>query len=574
MIANKIREEIRKFALKNAIDYGKADSGAVLGKIVSANPRLKQDVKELARIVKEVTEEVNRMSEASLQKEFEAYAKEFERREKEKQEKSAKPHMELEGAVTGKFATRFPPAPNGYMHLGHAKGAFLAREFADIYKGKNFLYFDDTNPDKDRQEFVDQFHIDLEWLGIKFDQEYYASDDVEKMYEYARKLIWSGYAFACSCTPEEMRRDRFRGVECRHMKHTKEANAELFDEMLAGKHEENSMVIRFMGDMKSSNTMLRCPTILRIKKGRHYRQGDRYRVWPTYVFNTPIEDSLHGVTDIIRSKEFELVGELSERILKALGLRVPRVHIDARLVIKDNVTHKRELNKLISEGKLWGYDDPRLVTIAGLRRRGVQPQAIKSFVLRFGMSKTDSSVGIDMLLAENRTAIDEISRRLFLVLEPVEVKISGMPKEYRSVRLNLHPQKSLGQREASVSDTLLISGSDAKTLKPKSIFRFKDLFNVEVEKVGKKEISARFIGNEKVDAPKFQWVDANRKVRCELLLIGPLLVGGSFNDKSLIRVEAYAEEFVNSLEKDEIVQFERVGFYKLDDTRQKTFIAL
>ena len=573
MLDEKARKEARKFALKNAIDYGKADAGAVISKVLASDPKLRDNVKELAKLVAEVVQEVNKMSEAQVQKEFDAHAKEFDKLEREKQERSAKPKMELEGAVSGKFASRFPPGPNGYMHIGHAKGAFLAREFANIYKGKNFLYFDDTNPEKDRQEFVDEFHKDLEWLGIGFDQEYYASDDIEKIYGYAKQLISSGNAYACTCTLEEIRRNRFGGVECKHRKQPKATNERLFAEMLAGKHEENSVVIRFMGEMGSKNTALRDPTILRIKKGKHYRQGNKYLVWPTYAFNTPIEDSIHGVTDIIRSKEFELLTELSELMLNALGLRVPRVHIDARLVIKDNVTHKRELNKLIKEHVLEGWDDPRLATIAGLRRRGVQPRAIKEFVLRFGMSKTDSKVGMEMLLAENRMAIDDVARRLFLVEEPVEVKISGMPKDQATVKLNLHPSKSLGQREASVSDTLLISGSDAKTLKKGARFRFKDLFNVEVEEAGK-AVRARFVGNENIDAPKFQWVDAKKKVRCELLLVGPLLVGESFNSKSLIRVEAYAEEFVNSLKKDEIVQFERVGFYKLDDLKQKTFISL
>ncbi|MCL5238969.1 MAG: glutamate--tRNA ligase, partial [Candidatus Marsarchaeota archaeon] len=553
MLDYKTRELARKYALKNAFDYGKADPGAVVSKVLASEPKMKESVKELAQLVAEVVKEVNKMSETEIQREFDVHAKEFEKLDKEKQEKSAKPKMELEGAVVGKFASRFAPGPNGYMHIGHAKGAFLASEFARIYKGKNFLYFDDTNPEKDKQEFIDAFHKDLEWLGIEFDQEYYASDDIEKMYAYAKQLMSSGNAYACTCTGEEIKRNRFGSRECKHRKQEKAINEKLFAEMLAGRHGENSVVIRFMGDMKSKNNTLRDPTILRIKREIHYRQGNKYVVWPTYVFNTPIEDSIHGVTDIIRSKEFELLTELSELILKALNLRVPRVHIDARLVIKDNVTHKRELNKLIKEHVLEGWDDPRLATIAGLRRRGIQPQAIKEFVLRFGMSKTNSKVGMDMLLSENRAVIDDISRRLFLVQEPAEVKITGFPDRVEAVKLNLHPSKSLGQRDVSVSETLLISGSDAKTLKQGSKFRFKDLFNVEVEKVGKKSIEARFIGNANIDAPKFQWVDAKTKVRCELLLIGTLLVGEKFNEKSLIKVEAYAEKFVDSLEKDEIV---------------------
>lgn len=574
MLAKRIREIARKFALKNALDYGKAEVGAVLNKVLAAEPRLKNEIRELSPLVKEVVQEVNKMSKSEVEKAAEQFSEEFEKKEREREERSAKPRMILEGAVPEKFASRFPPAPNGYMHVGHAKGAFMSREFANIYKGKDFLYFDDTNPEKDKQEFVDEFHKDLEWLGLEFEEEYYASDDMEKMYEYAKKLISSGNAYACKCSKEELKESRFRGVECEHRKQPKATNAKIFEEMLAGKHEDGNVIIRFMGDMKANNTALRDPTLLRVKRGTHYRQGTKYVVWPTYEFNTPIEDSIHGVTDIIRSKEFELLSELGGLILKALGLRVPRVHIEARLVIKDNVTHKRELNRLVKEGMLSGLDDPRLVTIAGMRKRGIQPQAIKNFVLRFGMSKTDSKVGIEMLLAENRKVIDEFAKRLFLVQEPVTVKIESVPDKYKKVELALHPTKELGRREVAVSNSLVISGSDAKTLRAGSKFRLKDLFNVEVEKKGGKEIHAKFIGNESIDASKFQWVDAEHSVKCKLISIGPLLIDEKFNEKSLVASEAYAEEYVNTLQKDEIVQFERVGFFKLDDVKQKTFIAL
>ncbi len=574
MLANKIRDEARKFALKNAQDYGKADPGAVLSKVLAAEPRLRQSIKELSLLVNEVVQEVNKMSEAQVQKEFDTHAKEFEKRERETQERNANPKMELDGAVAGKFATRFPPEPNGYLQLGHAKIAWLEREFADKYKGTVALYFDDTNPENEKQEFVEEIKKDLEWLGIKFEREYYASDHMGKIYEYAGKLTEHGDAYVCMCDSEKMKKMRFAGEECEHRKQSKAENVKLLRKMLDRGFKDGEAALRLKLDMKAENTTMRDPVILRIITHEHYRQGKKYAAWPTYDFNTPIVDSLEGITDAIRSKEYELRDELDMKILDLLGLRKPRIRSIARLEVKDNITSKRKTNALIEEGKLSGYDDPRLVTIAALRRRGVQPQAIKKFVLRFGMSKTNSEVSIDMLLAENRQVIDGIARRLFLVQEPTEVRIGGMPKERKAVKLNLHPTNEMGQRESSVSDALLISGSDAKTLKPGSVFRLKDLFNVKVEKAGKKEIEAKFLGNESVDAPKFQWVDSKRKVRCELVMVGPLLVGEKFNDKSLIKMEAYAEEFVNSLEKDEIVQFERVGFYKLDDVKQKTFIAL
>lgn len=574
MLARRVREIAKKFALKNALDYGKAEAGAVLNKVLAAEPRMRSEIRDLSVLVGEVVQEVNKMGRGDLVKAFGEYQKEFEKKDREKDERSAKPRMELEGAVVGKFSTRFPPEPNGYLQIGHAKIAWLEREFADIYKGTVALYFDDTNPEKEKQEYVDAIKKDLEWLGLGFEREYYASDHIEKSYAYADKLVGDRNAYVCTCDIEKIKKMRFESKECEHRKQSKSENAGLLKKMLDGGFKDGEAVLRLRLDVKAENTTMRDPVILRIIRHEHYRQGKKYVVWPTYDFNTPIVDSLEGITDAIRSKEYELRDELDMKILDLIGLRKPRIRSIARLEIKDNITSKRKTNELIEKGRLWGYDDPRLVTIAGLRRRGVQPQAIKEFVLRFGMSKTNSWVGIDMLLAENRKVIDDIAKRLFMVREPVELRIEGVPRDYKKVSLRLHPSKDLGTRDCVVSDRLLISGSDAKTLKEGTTFRLKDLFNVEVKKMGGKGIGARFIGNESIDAPKFQWVDGVRNVKCKLISIGPLLVNDKFNEKSMSTSDGYAEDYVNNLQKEEIVQFERVGFFKLDDVKEKAFIAL
>ena len=394
-ISSDARKLIRKYAVKNAIHYGKARAGNVLGKVVSNVPKGQLD--ELKIVVNKTVEEVNALSKAQLVEEYRPYEAEFEERHEKLVKATSKPRMILVGAVDGKFATRFPPEPSGYMYLGHAKPAFLEQEFARIYHGKLFLYFDDTNPEKEKQEYVDAIKRDLEWLGIKFDREYYASDSMEQMYECARKLISLGKAYACKCTVEQTKKDRFDGTECVHRANKPDENLREFEMMLADKYEEGSISLRFKGDMKSQNTALRDPTIFRIKKAAHYRQGTKYAVWPTYDFNTPINDSINGITDAIRSKEYELRDALGDMILDALSMRKPRVHSEARLTIKGQPTHKRYIRKLIDEGSIKGYDDPRLVTITALRRRGIQPGAIREFVLGFGMSKMDSVVGIDFL---------------------------------------------------------------------------------------------------------------------------------------------------------------------------------
>ncbi len=194
MDKEELKNIVKKLALKNAIDYGKADYKAVLNKTISKDPESKKDMKGLEGIVIEVVNSVNSMEAGQIEKEFSEYKDEFEIEEQKKAEKSSKPRFELPGAKVGEFATRFPPEPSGYMHIGHAKVAYLEQEFTKIYNGKFFLYFDDTNPEKEKQEYVDQFKIDLEWLGMSFDKEYYASDNVPKIYEYAKELIKSGKA--------------------------------------------------------------------------------------------------------------------------------------------------------------------------------------------------------------------------------------------------------------------------------------------------------------------------------------------------------------------------------------------
>lgn len=564
------REIIRKLAIKNAVDYGKADYKAVLGKAIAKVPGAKENMQELSKLVNEIVSEINALPREKIVEEYNKYSEEFEQEEKKKAEVS-KPKLVLPGATSGNFATRFPPEPSGYMHIGHAKVAFLEREFANIYNGKLFLYFDDTNPEKEKQEYVDAFKKDLEWLGIKFDDEYYASDNLEKIYEYAIKLIKNGKAYVCTCDPETIRRNRFNGVACVHRSHSIEENLKLFEDMLKGKFEEGGAVLRFLGDLQSKNTAMRDPTLIRIKRTPHYRQGSKYILWPTYDFNTPIMDSIHGITDVIRSKEYELRTELDLAILDALGLRKPRIHHEARLVIKDVPTQKRVINKLIKEGIVSGFDDPRLVTIAALRRRGVTPEAIKKFVLRFGMSRVESTMDINMLLDENRKIIDKTAKRLFGVIDPVELEVRGIGKVH--VKLRLHPNVDMGYREYDVGNNLYIGKSDALNLKKGEQIRLKDLYNVEIEEVGDKMIG-KYIGNNAIDAQKIQWVDKANCVDAYFITPKPLLVNNEINKDSLEVEKGLAEKYIEMIKKDEVVQFERIGFFKLDNEEKKELIRL
>ncbi|MDE1846395.1 MAG: glutamate--tRNA ligase, partial [Candidatus Micrarchaeota archaeon] len=542
MFEGSVIEAIRKHAVKNALDYGKANEKTVLGRILSEFPETKKQMADLSKQINETVSKVNSLPKAELEKEFEPYKNEFEAADAIKAKESV-PKFVLDGAVEGKFAARFSPEPNGYPHIGHAKIAFMEREFTNIYKGNLALYFDDTNPEAEKQEYVDAIRSDMQWLGIKFDREYYSSDHIPQVYSNAEKLISQGNAYACSCPAELMSENREKGIECEHRANSPSANLELWKKMLAKEFGENKIAIRLKGEMNSLNTVMRDPVLLRIKMHPHYRQGTKYVVWPTYDFNTPIVDSIEGITDAMRSKEYELRDELYTKILDLLGLRKPRIHSIARLEIKDGLTSKRKVKELIDQGLLMGYSDPRLVTISALRRRGIVPEAIRKFVLRFGMSKTNSEIDISMLLDENRKIVDKSSKRLFFVESPVRITIEGAATQ--EVKLKLL-ENSAEFREYKVGNVLYISGKDAKLLKVGDKIRFKDLFIVEVLN-SQGDITCKFIGGDQKTDRTVQWVSEGNYIDAKLQIPGKLLVDGEFNKESLQSVSGFIESYAAKL---------------------------
>ncbi len=560
-IDEKIKRSVYKYAIKNAYEYGKARAESVLNKILSVIPEARSEIDEIKKVVEEAVEKVNEMDSDWVKKEYESYEAEFSV-EKAKKDEDSKPKFVLEGATVGDFATRFPPEPNGYLHIGHAKAAFLEQRFSEIYKGKLNLYFDDTNPDKEKQEYVDAIKSDLEWLGIRFDSEYYASDSIPKVYDYAKKLILAGNAYACTCARETVKENRYQGIECMHRDADVSTNAQKFDEMLEGKYDENEITIRFKGDMKAENTTLRDPSILRVKRALHYRQGDKYLIWPTYLFNTPIMDSLHGITDVIRDKNYELSHAIYYKILEATGLRAPRMHLEARLYIKGNITSKRTVQKLISDGDLLGYDDPRLVTLIALRKRGIQPGAIKEFVLRFGMSKVNSVVDTSALLAENKKLIDGNAKRLSYVDNPVEITIDNVDAiGKKSIDVPLHPSnKGLGIKSISLSDKIYVQAEDYKLLSSAGGLILKGFATIKLASGGEPQ---HVVADSSIDKryQAIQWVVARDAIKVRVLIpLQPLRDDGEFDRDSLKTSQGYAEAYINALKDGEIIQFERFGF--------------
>ncbi len=566
MLGKGERETIYKYALKNAYDYGSAKLPSVLSRVLPLMPRHRKNVKDLAREVVIVVDEVNRLDRDQIEVEYHKYEGEF-REEMKKKDREGKPKLTIEGAEIGKVITRFAPEPSGYMHIGHSSAAFIARELADIYKGKCYLYFDDTNPEKEKAEYVDAFKRDLAWLGIKFDKEYYASDRIDKMYKYARELMERGRAYVCTCSGEKVKEDRFNRKACGHRDAGPGENLDLFDKMLGGEFDEGGAIVRFKGETSSDNTALRDPTILRIKKVPHYRQAGKYIVWPNYDLNTPINDSLEGVTDALRTREYELRDALYFEVLDALGLRKPRLHLHARTFILGQPKGKRFIKELIDRKSVLGWDDPRLTTIAGLRRRGVDPQAIKDFVLDIGMSKNEGTISIEKLLAGNRKIIDHVAKHLYFVENPIMLTINNAAPLTAKLMVR---KDSSETREYKISGVFYVSKVDANGLIAGDMVRLKDLTDARVVSTDNGIICEPAVGGM---GSVLQWVSEGNYLPCSVLIPGMLLDGnGNMAPDSLKVAKGYVEKYAGKLEEHDIVQFERFGYCILDDKEKMQFI--
>jgi glutamyl-tRNA synthetase len=561
----------RKYALLNAVEHdGKADQGSVVGRILAENAALRKDAARVKAIVSTTVSAVNSSSVNDQKKALSIeYPGEFEKQLAKRKEVSKADSQrqvslpDLPRAKQGFVVTRFPPEPNGYMHIGHAKAAIIGYEYSKKYDGKFILRFDDTNPAAEKKEFYDAFTDALGWLDIKPDLVKKASDDMPKFYEFAEKMIKSRGAYVCTCSQEVMRLNRSEGVACSHRTQPTDANLTIWHDMVSGKVDRKNATLRFVGDVESLNTTMRDPVLFRIVEEPHPLKGSEYSVWPTYDFDGPVEDSLDGVTHAMRSKEYELRDELYFAILDSLGLRKPEIIEFSRLDLQNTTVSKRSLKKLIEEKKIDSWDDPRLPTIAGLKRRGFLPEAIKEFILSMGVSKVESQPTWDLLESINRKLLDPIAKRYFFVSEPWRLLAKDAPK--LDISLRFHPEKDYGERTIATDGQFLISGSDARQLSRGSVLRLIEAYNVEVLSVGEGEISAKYLGDQKLDkVPRIQWVSPNAHEPLKVLVPGPLLLNDVFNPDSLQVIDGLIESSGGKLVVGEIFQLVRFGFSRLD----------
>ena len=501
------------------------------------------------------------------------------------------------GKITA-VQTRFPPEPNGYLHIGHIKSMLINFGTALKYDGKCNLFFDDTNPSKEKTEFVDAIRKDIEWVGYQWAKEVYASDFFPIIYEYAEKLILDGKAFVCDLSPEEI--SAYRGTlteagkESPYRNRSVEENLQLFREMKDGKYPDGSKCLRAKIDMASPNMNMRDPVIYRILRATHHRTGDAWCIYPMYDYAHPICDYLQGVTHSLCTLEFEDHRPLYDWVGYNLGFAPkPRQIEFARLAVTNTVMSKRYLKKLVEEGHVHGWDDPRMPTVAGLRSRGVPPEALLDFCTKIGIVKANSECQLSYLEACIRDNLNENAERAMAVLDPLKITITNYEGE-EWLETAIHPLKpDMGTRKVAFSNVVYIDRADFamvpspkyQRLKPDGYVRLKGAYIIHCDEVVTDENgevtelkcsyvptskSANDTSGIKVKGT-IQWVDGKTGVDAEIRKYGVLLKdaeypGQDFGERMNLDSEhifhGKAEPYLFESEENKAFQLMRVGYYK------------
>ena len=547
--------------------------------------------------------------------------KEIESREENKEETVGKNFIEqiiekdLAEGVYDEVCTRFPPEPNGYLHIGHAKSILLNYGLAQKYHGKFNMRFDDTNPTKEKVEFVESIKKDIEWLGADWeDRLYFASDYFDQMYEGAVKLIKKGKAYVSDLSAEQIREYRGTltepGKEDPYSTRSVEENLALFEDMKNGKFADGEKVLRARIDMASSNINMRDPVIYRVAHMTHHRTGDKWCIYPMYDFAHPIEDAIEGITHSICTLEFEDHRPLYDWVVRELEYPQPPKQIEfAKLYLTNVVTGKRYIKKLVEEGIVDGWDDPRLVSIAALRRRGFTPESIKMFVELCGVSKANSSVDYAMLEYCIREDLKLKRPRLMAILDPIKLVIDNYPEgeiEYLEAPNNMENEE-LGTRKMPFGRELYIEREDFMVDPPKKYKRmfpgtevrlmnayFVTCTGYEADEDGTVRVvhctyDPETKGGNAPDGRKVKgtihWVEASQAGKAEVRLYENIVdeekgvynkEDGSLNvnPNSLTKVTAYVEPALMEAKGYDSFQFVRQGYFCIDakDSREDALV--
>ncbi|HLV16776.1 MAG TPA: glutamine--tRNA ligase/YqeY domain fusion protein [Pseudomonas sp.] len=512
---------------------------------------------------------------------------------------------DLESGKHSKIITRFPPEPNGYLHIGHAKSICLNFGLAEEFGGQCNLRFDDTNPAKEDQEYIDAIREDVRWLGFQWAEEHYASDYFEQLYEWAIHLIKAGKAYVCDLSPEEAREYRGSltepGRNSPFRDRSVEENLDLFQRMRAGEFPDGARALRAKIDMASPNMNLRDPILYRIRHAHHHQTGDKWCIYPSYDFTHGQSDAIEGITHSICTLEFEDHRPLYEWFLDNLPVPAkPRQYEFARLNLNYTITSKRKLKQLVDEGHVNGWDDPRMSTLSGFRRRGYTPASIRNFCEMIGVNRAGGVVDMGMLEFAIREDLDANAPRAMCVLRPLKVVITNYPEgKVEQLELPRHPKQDMGVRVLPFSREIYIDASDFeenppagyKRLVPGGEVRLRGCYVIRADEAIKDadgniiELRCSYDENTLGANPVgrkvkgvIHWVPAAESVECEVRLYDRLFrsanpdkteEGGSFldniNPDSLVVLKGCrAEPSLASAAPEDRFQFEREGYFCVD----------
>jgi len=516
----------------------------------------------------------------------------------------------IEKQAATSVATRFPPEPNGYLHLGHAKSICLNFGIAENFNGWTNLRFDDTNPDKESEEYMSAIKRDVEWLGFSWKTLCYASDYFDDLYDCAVALVKDGYAYVDSLSAEEIREYRGTlkepGKESPFRNRSAEQSLALLEEMKDGKHDEGEHVLRLKIDMASSNMNMRDPAIYRIKKTHHYRTGDKWNIYPLYDYTHCLSDAIEGITHSLCTLEFEDHRPLYEWVIEKVKASATGVELGhpvqtefGPLNLEYTVLSKRKLIELVEKGCVSGWDDPRMPTISGLRRRGFTPDSIREFCRRIGVTKSSAVIEMSALETVIREELNESAERRMAVLEPLKVIITSVPEDHNEIlELQNHPNKpELGSRQLPFTRELYIEGSDFevepppkfKRLVPGGEVRLRSSYVIRCDEVIK-DASGRITELHCTHDPEtlgkkpegrkvkgvIHWVPAAQSVEAEVRVYERLFnrpaplaeedYMDAINPESLvIMANARLEASVAAAPIGSRFQFERQGYFSIDD---------
>ena len=509
---------------------------------------------------------------------------------------------------TGRFdrvITRFPPEPNGYLHIGHAKSICLNFGLAKDYNGKCNLRFDDTNPEKEEEEYVRSIQEDIKWLGFDWeDREFYASDYFEQLYEYAVNLIKKGKAYVDSSSTEEIKSMRGTltepGNESPYRNRNVEENLNLFERMRKGEFKDGEYVLRAKIDMSSPNINMRDPVMYRIKHAHHHRTGDKWCIYPMYDWAHGQSDSLEGITHSVCTLEFENHRPLYDWFIEELGIHHPQQIEFARLNLNYTVMSKRKLLQLVKEGYVTGWNDPRMLTISGLRRRGYTPEAIRNFAERVGVAKRDNIIDVALLEHSIRENLNKRAQRVMAILKPLKVVITNYPdnKVDELDAVNNPEDPAMGSRKVPFSKIIYVERDDFMETPPKKFFRLSPGNEVrlryayiikcnEVIKNDNGEITELHCtfdpetksgsGNTRSVKGTIHWVSAEHAIEAEVRIYDRLFIKETpeedkdvdfkenINPNSLeIVSNAKLEPSLKNAKQGDKFQFERLGYFCVD----------